>query len=433
MKKQKINTRLAKNVFKRLLKKADLSDFRSQAKQLAADAQLELKNWSATEQNKKNNEIFQIVDFFSGAGGMSAGFAALSKKYPVFRMIGGVDINPNAARTYEKNFKVPGIIQDVTKLIEKKSFSEFVKKLDRYDKTKPLIVLGCAPCQGFSAHRKKYKDKEDKRNDLPAIFASVAVKLNPECIVMENVPEILSKKYWNYFEDVRSIFSDAGYIVNQGIYNAAAFGVPQERYRALIIAMKKKFTMPEPLLEKSSYLTVKDAIGHLPKVEAGEVYLKDAYHVSAKHKPSTIDVIKQIPKNGGSRPKGIGPKCLDRVKGFYDVYGRLSWDKPSITITQYARNPASGRYVHPDQDRGLTIREAASIQSFPLGFEFTGNFDSIFKQIGEAVPPKLGCAVAASVITELLSGPPKEERKTVARKEVVLPLLRLRKKSAYPY
>jgi DNA (cytosine-5)-methyltransferase 1 len=100
---------------------------------------------------------------------------------------------------------------------------------------------------------------------------------------------------------------------------------------------------------------------------------------------------------------------LDRVKGFSDVYGRLNWDKPSITITHYARNPASGRYVHPEQDRGLTIREAALLQSFPSNIEFVGSFDSIFKQIGEAVPPMFACAIAAHVLVELISQPPSEE------------------------
>ena len=100
---------------------------------------------------------------------------------------------------------------------------------------------------------------------------------------------------------------------------------------------------------------------------------------------------------------------MDKTKGFSDVYGRLSWDKPSITITHYARNPASGRYTHPEQDRGLTAREAALLQSFPVGFEFTGKSDDIYRQIGEAVPPMLASAVAANVLVELLSSVPNEE------------------------
>ena len=133
-------------------------------------------------------------------------------------------------------------------------------------------------------------------------------------------------------------------------------------------------------------------------LSAGEQSAGDSMHKSATHRSSTIDVIKAIPINGGSRPNGVGPKCLQDFKGFADVYGRLAWDRPSITITHYARNPASGRFVHPEQNRGLTMREAARLQSFPDGFEFKGGFDDVFRQIGEAVPPMLSLSVAASTL-----------------------------------
>jgi DNA (cytosine-5)-methyltransferase 1 len=117
-------------------------------------------------------------------------------------------------------------------------------------------------------------------------------------------------------------------------------------------------------------------------------------------------VIRQVPHDGGNRPNGVGPACLDKTKGFSDVYGRLFWDKPSITITHYARNPASGRYTHPEQDRGLTAREAALLQSFPVGFEFTGKSDDVYRQIGEAVPPMLSSAIAVKILIEYLSNEP---------------------------
>ena len=154
---------------------------------------------------------------------------------------------------------------------------------------------------------------------------------------------------------------------------------------------------------------MRDAISKLPTVAAGIADPNDPMHKSAAHKKSTIDVIKQVPHDGGSRPEGIGPACLDRVKGFSDVYGRLYWDKPSITITHYARNPASGRFTHPEQDRGLTAREAALLQSFPNEFEFTGKSDDIYRQIGEAVPPMLSSAIAANVLIELLSIEPNDD------------------------
>lgn len=396
------------------------ADMRDQKEHLIKKTQENLTNWPLSH-TRKDEPFFQVIDFFSGAGGMTLGFESASGQIPFFKSIGGCDINPDAARTYEKNFGAPGIVQDIAELVEDDKLNEFIGKLN-YDPTKPLVVIGCAPCQGFTSHRKKSWGQEDTRNDLVSIFATVAAKLNPECIVMENVPEMLSKKYWAYFERAKKIYEDAGYVVHKRIYNAASFGVPQERFRAVVIAMKKEFLMPEPLLESHEFVTVRDAISHLPKVEAGEVFVEDAYHVSARHKESTIEVIKAVPKNGGSRPQGIGPKCLDKVKGYTDVYGRLNWDKPSITITQYARNPASGRYIHPEQDRGLTIREAASLQSFPRGFQFTGTFDAMFKQIGEAVPPRFSCAIAANVLVELLSPEPNELDKVAHNRDITEPV-----------
>lgn len=372
-----------------------------------------LVKWNG-EVPKKNFQC-QVLDFFCGAGGMSLGFAAISKDTPYFKCIAGFDISEEAAKTYSNNFKVPALTIDIRKLIDKKLLSAVLNDIG-YDPKKPLIVIGCPPCQGFTSHRKKNWETKDDRNDLVGIFASIAVQLNPDCIVIENVPEMLSKKYWIYYSKAKSRLEKAGYIVHQKIFNTASFGVPQERYRAISMAMKKEFVLPEPILRAENYRTVRDAIGYLPAVKVGETTKTDPFHKPVLHRQSTIDVIKAVPKNGGSRPKGIGPKCLDRVKGFADVYGRLSWDKPAITITQYARNPASGRFTHPEQNRGLTIREASLLQGFPLGFYFLGSSGSIYKQIGEAVPPIFGCAIAATVLIELLSWKPLSSEETARQR-----------------
>ena len=239
---------------------------------------------------------------------------------------------------------------------------------------------------------------------------------------MENVPEFLSERYWKYFFSAKENFEKAGYMVKQKIYNAATFGVPQERFRSVIIGMKKDFLLPEEVLQKENFRTVRDAIGALPKVVAGVAAPNDPMHKSAAHKASTIDVIKSVPHNGGSRPEGVGPACLDRVKGFSDVYGRLYWDRPSITITHYARNPASGRYSHPEQDRGLTAREAALLQSFPNGFEFVGKSDDVYRQIGEAVPPFMSAAIATNILIELISKEPTEEQRNASPKSIEKPV-----------
>lgn len=360
-----------------------------------------LRSWKPMS-FKKTHYDAQVIDMFCGSGGMSLGFAALGKSISGFELIGGVDLNKISLESYARNYHVPAIQADVRELAKSKSAVQiFLKSLPRYDAKRPIILIGCAPCQGFTAHRKKHWDVPDVRNGLVEAFADVAVNMMPECVIMENVPELLSGRYWPHFEYFRDKLQAAGYTVKQKIHNAATQGVPQERFRALIIAVRGDFTMPKSRLDPVDFVTVEDAISKLESVEVGVPSKKDKMHRCAAHRSSTIDVIKAVPKDGGSRPDGVGPKCLQGFKGYADVYGRLSWQKPSITITHYARNPASGRFVHPEQHRGLTMREAARLQSFPDGFEFNGGFDDVFRQIGEAVPPLLSLATAASVLAML--------------------------------
>jgi DNA (cytosine-5)-methyltransferase 1 len=389
---------------------------------LAAQSALMFRGTPFQEDHSKDAP-FQVVDFFSGCGGMSLGFAAVSLIFPFFRVVGGIDISSESAASFRQNFNCSGIVEDIHNLVDRpKALRSLMGRIQELDRNKKLILVGCAPCQGFTSHRKKSWHKDDGRNTLVGAFASIAAKLRPEAIVMENVPEMLSAKYWKHFQEAKRIFQENGYIVKQSIYNAAAFGVAQERFRSLVIAMKKDFILPEDIYETSQYCNVREAIGYLPRVEPGTPHPNDSMHRCAKHNSVTLATIKAIPKDGGNRPSGIGPKCLDKVRGFYDVYGRLFWDKPAITITHYSRNPASGRFSHPEQDRGLTAREAALLQSFPYDFEILGSFDGIFRQIGEAVPPLFSTAVAAKLLVELLSPTPTALEIENSRKTIVEPV-----------
>ena len=395
------NDILLQNLSRKNWGKADL---RPEKRFLILEGQKSLVSFTPiTAESYKDNSI-QVLDFFSGAGGTSLGFAALNGIAPIFKLLGGCDINETSANTYSHNFGTPLIREDVVRLANEEGALEEVLARVGYDKDKPLILIGCAPCQGFSSHRKRHWNEEDDiRNSLVMAFATIVKRMEPDVILMENVPEFLSMRYWHYFSAAKKSYESQGYCVKEYIYNAASFGVPQDRFRTIVIGMKKEFLLPKGFLLPNEYRTVRDAIGQLPSVPAGIADPNDPMHKSASHKQSTLEVIRQVPHDGGSRPAGVGPKCLDRTKGFSDVYGRLYWDKPSITITHYARNPASGRYTHPEQDRGLTAREAAILQSFPKGFEFTGKFDDVYRQIGEAVPPMLSTALAASILIELIS------------------------------
>lgn len=385
-------------------------NFRDIKQGLTISVQREVSTFSPLKKHMYENNPIQLIDFFCGAGGTSLGFAALNKVIPAFKLLGGCDINNISAETYSHNYDTPLINQDITELAYENGELEALLERIGYNPAMPTILIGCAPCQGFTSHRKKHwAEDDDGRNTLILAFAEIVKKLNPEVIIMENVPEFLSKKYWNYFSTAKKKFEECGYVVKQSIYNAASFGVPQERFRAIVIGMKHDFLLPTGYFEPNQYKTVRDAIGNLYPVSAGVAAPNDPMHKSAAHKPSTIDVLKQVPHDGGNRPAGVGPACLDRTKGFSDTYGRLYWDRPSITVTHYVRNPASGRFIHPEQDRGLTAREAALLQSFPNDFEFTGRADDVYRQIGEAVPPLLAAGVAANILVELLSVTPTNE------------------------
>lgn len=384
-------------------------DFRDDKAILTKEVQSAIGTFSPLRKNQYEKNPIQLLDFFCGAGGTTLGFAALNSIIPAFKLLGGCDINKISASTYAHNYGTPVINRDITELAyEDGKLDELLDQIG-YDPTLPTILIGCAPCQGFTSHRKKHwAEGDDGRNTLILAFAEIVKKMDPDAIIMENVPEFLSNKYWKYFETAKQKYEQYGYTVKQSIYNAASFGVPQERFRAVVVGMKHNFVLPAGFLSPQQYRTVRDAIGDLRELLPGESDPDDPMHVAIRHQKTTLDVIKQVPHNGGNRPAGVGPVCLDRTKGFSDVYGRLSWDKPSITITAYARNPASGRFSHPEQDRVMTAREAATLQSFPKGFEFLGGSCDVFRQIGEAVPPLLAAGIASSVLIELISSSPSE-------------------------
>ncbi|MDE1831599.1 MAG: DNA cytosine methyltransferase [Thaumarchaeota archaeon] len=346
-----------------------------------------------------------VIDLFCGCGGASAGFLAVNHFLPTYRVIGAMDVDRDACRSYGQ-LGVDPHEMDVRLLARDEKILNRFLRTSNHDPTKPLILVGCPPCQGFSSHRKKnWDDEEDGRNYLVEYFAKIAVKIQPDYVFMENVPELLSEKYQKHYSALEKIMRLAGYNVVSTIVNMAEFGLPQARRRAIVLASRGNVTLPRPFLKPEEFLTVRSTISHLEKIKPGVKNQKDQLHITANHRKTTIDVIRSVPRDGGNRPKGIGPKCLDKVKGFSDVYGRLRWDSPSITITAYARNPASGRYVHPEQNRGLSIREAAMLQGFPYYYKFEGSFDSKFSQIGNAVPPLFASYMALHILSDLAKNP----------------------------
>lgn len=349
-----------------------------------------------------------VIDMFSGCGGMSAGFQAANGVLPSFRLAMAVDIDPVANSSYAANLGLVPVEQDVSELARTPARLRKLVAASRRRPGHPLVLIGCAPCQGFSSHRNG-AGHEDWRNPLFVDFATVAAHLRPDAVIIENVPEILTDRYWHYVEEARYILTRAGYQTYLGVHNMAEFGVPQERFRALMLALRKPFRAPRGFLPRSRFRTVRHAIGGLPAIRAGERHPADPLHYTARHRESTLEIIRAVPKDGGSRPPGVGPSCLERVRlrqgrgAYEDVYGRLRWDSPAITVTAYARNPASGRFVHPDQDRGLSVREAALLQAFPRDYWLAGTLDERFRQVGNAVPPAFAGFLALTMLGELLA------------------------------
>jgi DNA (cytosine-5)-methyltransferase 1 len=363
-------------------------------------------HWQASR-NSHEGPI-DVIDMFSGCGGMSAGFRAVNSLFPAFRQLLGVDLDPVANSSYELNFGRTPFYEDVSAFARSPRRLSEVVRIAGGRRNGPLVLIGCAPCQGFSSHRNQ-AGEEDLRNSLFKDFATVASLLQPDAVVIENVPELLTERYWPYVTSIRRILERNNYKVHVSVHNMAEFGVPQERFRALVLAFKRKFRPARGFLNRSEFRTVRQAIGKLPEIKAGERDPNDPLHYTAAHHASTLRTIRAVPPDGGNRPPHIGPQCLQRIAnkqgkaGYEDVYGRLYWDRPAITITAYARNPASGRFVHPKQDRGLSIREAASLQGFPSGYTFAGSLDQAFRQIGNAVPPPFSAYLASLILGELLA------------------------------
>jgi DNA (cytosine-5)-methyltransferase 1 len=327
---------------------------------------------------------------------MSYGFHTARTRLLDFRVIGAVDTDEHANKTYEQMLGITPDELDVKQLAKPSVLKQMCSKWG-YDPRISTILIGCAPCQGFSSHRKRYTGP-DTRNLLLAPFASIVRQLMPEVIVMENVPEMLHEENWRYYATWRRTLLQLGYSVRARLYNMAAFGVPQERFRALVVASRRRaaFTMPAPKVFPNKFVTVRQAIGKLRPLRSGETDPQDAMHVTSRHHRDTVRLLELIPPDGGSQrdlPANTGPSCL-RVDGFRDVYGRMFWDRPANAITTRCRTPSAGRYAHPEQHRGLSVREAALLQSFPPQYYFDGPFDDKFKQIGNAVAPLFSQAIA---------------------------------------
>jgi DNA (cytosine-5)-methyltransferase 1 len=347
-----------------------------------------------------------FIDLFSGCGGASLGL-----KLAGYKAVAAVDNDPIACKTYEENLGLSPICADLRRF-DGQSILEFcsLKKGD-ID-----LIVGCPPCQGFSSLRRTaHTNGRGSGKSLVALFANRIAEIQPKAAVLENVPGIAKKEGIRYLKKFISKMQKMGYRVRCSEFNAADYGVPQFRKRIIVLCTKGNTPPPIPYKTHSDpqklegdlkpWRTVRDAIGDLPPLRLGEVCYSIPNHRAHNHSPRILEIIKRIPKNGGSRhslPTKYWLPCHLRLvkeknRGAESVYGRMAWDQPSPTITCRCTTPSSGRFLHPEQDRAITPREAARLQCFPDDFIFPEGFSSAERLIGNAVPPLLMSIVGKSL------------------------------------
>lgn len=323
-----------------------------------------------------------LMDLFSGAGGFTLGFAQAGF-VPVF----SVEIDKDAASTYEMNFGPHCRNDDINDI---KTFPD------------ADVVIGGPPCQGFSNLGSHIPD--DPRNQLWRHYIRAVKDACPLVFVVENVPPLLkSEEGQELMRQARKL----GYKVEGRVLNSADYGVPQIRRRTIIIGSRTGvLKFPEPthtdpgkrdsLSRRPDWTTLRQAIGDLP-LEPTNTSL----HLGRNPTPMSLERYRHIPP-GGNRwnlPLELMPECWKKkTKGGTDLFGRLQWDEPCVTVRTEFFKPEKGRYLHPGAHRPITHREAARIQGFPDGFAFKGSKTEIARQIGNAIPVKFAYAIAKSVL-----------------------------------
>jgi len=342
----------------------------------------------------------KMMDLFCGAGGLTLGFAGLAGSGR-FESVFALDSNADAIRTYNANFGDHGVVRDIEEWLE----SGDVPKVD--------VVIGGPPCQGFSLLNKKRKG--DERRSLWKPFMRAVEASGAKLFVIENVRELKSSPEFLEIEDYARRM---GFSVWSEVLNAADFGAPQIRHRTFIVGYREDFFRSDftgPVrthgpqgndLGLPVWRTVRDAIGDLPDpVKQEKVASRDPHELHFERTPTELSRQRYrcVPPGGNrfdlqKNAPHLTPKCWIRKKsGGTDLFGRLWWDRPSVTIRTEFFKPEKGRYLHPEKHRPITHREAARLMGFPDDFVFLGSKTEIAKQIGNAVPPPLAEAVADAV------------------------------------
>ncbi|UQE63917.1 DNA cytosine methyltransferase [Bifidobacterium animalis] len=406
--------------------------------------------------------MYTVMDLFCGTGGFSKGFENAGE----FRVVYGIDILPIAIKTFRANHPTAYSICGDIREIRRSQIAEATGlKSGDVD-----VIIGGPPCQGFSSIRPfRSSAEDDPRNTLFEEFASYVNYFRPKVLVFENVVGLATYHNGDTISTIMHTFDSLGYDCDWRILNAANYGVPQKRERLILLGvqrggnirfpdvthytstntigfhdhsrMMRSYTtdllgntdLPPKLILPA--VTVRQAIDDLPPIKSGETatcysskphnkYQLDrkkdvpdnnlTLHSATKHSPKMLEIIRYSGDNINCIPKGLV------TSGFSSSYSRLRGDEPAVTLTVNFVHPASNKCIHPDLDRALTPREGARLQSFDDDFIFMGNRTQVVKQIGNAVPPLLGKAIAKSVLEALKDCVPKEKSITHTPEQLTL-------------
>lgn len=338
-------------------------------------------------------DVPTAIDLFCGSGAVSAALKANG-----YRVVAAVDIDRTCAKTYKLNHPEVRFRQRDIRDVKPSEIAPALPPGRRLD-----LMVVCAPCQPFSSQNRR-RGGADARAPLILHAVRLAKALQPRLIIFENVPGITSSPI---FKKLKRSLGAAGYHMGEPQrLDAANFGVPQRRIRCIVAASRAPERVPRfvQAAPQGPLVTVRKALAGLKPLASGENDLRDPLHVSRHHQEITLRRLAYIPQDGGSRaslPEELQLAChRNRDPGdFCDVYGRMRWDDVAPTLTTGCTDVTRGRYAHPRDDRAITLREAARLQTFPDNYKFAGNRSQIAAQIGNAVPYELVRRLVSSLPT----------------------------------